>query len=294
MTVSPTLTKRDPIRSGPPTVRAPPRHHHRPCDVRGLARLSRFSFTRPAPFPICPCHRRSTSARRLTRKSLLAAPAAAVASGLRPPRGALALLGAPPSPTIAQRWLGSLELGGTTVELAHPADLVGLEGREPARADPPALSRRRRPLEQLGFRGTERTRTGSPTTERAAARRADMDPRDHGSGDLPHAHARRHATAPRQCQRWRGSHGARKHRPAARHGREPAAGHAEPVGGGGPATDHGPPSVGPGTVATNDARIRSSANGLRPPHGQPQRLRGERSARHGRTQAVACCASPRS
>ena len=65
---------------------------------------------------------------------MLAASAGAVASGLLRPRAALALLAGPPAPTLAQRWLGVLTPEGATIELGHPADLVGLEWRAPAQA----------------------------------------------------------------------------------------------------------------------------------------------------------------
>src|SRR5665213_157254 len=74
------------------------------------------------------------SARRITRRSLLAASAGAVGSGLLAPRAALALLGGPPSATLARRWLGILTPQGATIELGHPADLVGLEWQAPAQA----------------------------------------------------------------------------------------------------------------------------------------------------------------
>ncbi|MGH2833505.1 MAG: hypothetical protein ACRDK2_12100, partial [Solirubrobacteraceae bacterium] len=75
------------------------------------------------------------SARRITRRSLLASTAGAIAGGLLRPGGALALLASPSLPTLEQRWLGGITPEGTTVELTRPADLVGLEWREPARAD---------------------------------------------------------------------------------------------------------------------------------------------------------------
>ncbi|HTC61020.1 MAG TPA: N-acetylmuramoyl-L-alanine amidase [Solirubrobacteraceae bacterium] len=67
------------------------------------------------------------SARRITRRSLLVASAGALGSAVLRPRTALALLGGPPSPTLAQRWLGTLTPTVATVELASPADLVGVE-----------------------------------------------------------------------------------------------------------------------------------------------------------------------
>jgi hypothetical protein len=73
------------------------------------------------------------SARRITRRSLLAASAGAVASGLLRPPTALALLGQPPTPTLARHQLGLLPPQGATVELRHPADLVGVEWQAPAK-----------------------------------------------------------------------------------------------------------------------------------------------------------------
>jgi hypothetical protein len=67
------------------------------------------------------------SARRITRRSLLVASAGALGSGVLRPRTALALLGGPPSPTLVQRRLGALTPTVATVELASPADLVGVE-----------------------------------------------------------------------------------------------------------------------------------------------------------------------
>jgi hypothetical protein len=67
------------------------------------------------------------SARRITRRSLLVASAGALGSVVLRPRTALALLGGPPSPTLAQHWLGALTPTVATVELASPADLVGVE-----------------------------------------------------------------------------------------------------------------------------------------------------------------------
>jgi N-acetylmuramoyl-L-alanine amidase len=74
------------------------------------------------------------SARPITRRSLLAASAGVIASRLLRPRAALALLGGPPAPTLAQRWLGVLTPEGATIELERPADLVGLEWQGPAQA----------------------------------------------------------------------------------------------------------------------------------------------------------------
>ncbi len=74
------------------------------------------------------------SARRITRRSLLAASAGAVGSGLLRPRTALALLDGPPSPSLTQRWIGALTPEGATIELGHTVDLVGLEWHGPAKA----------------------------------------------------------------------------------------------------------------------------------------------------------------
>jgi hypothetical protein len=67
------------------------------------------------------------SQRRITRRSLLVASAGALGSGALRPRTALALLGGPPSPVLAQRRLGALTSTVATVALASPADLVGVE-----------------------------------------------------------------------------------------------------------------------------------------------------------------------
>ncbi len=74
------------------------------------------------------------SARRITRRSLLAAGAGAMTGGLLRPGRALALLAGVAHPTLSQRRLGAVTPEGTTVELGHPADLVGLDWQEPARA----------------------------------------------------------------------------------------------------------------------------------------------------------------
>jgi hypothetical protein len=75
------------------------------------------------------------SARRITRRSLLVASAGAIGSGMLRPRAALALLDGPPSPTLAQHWLGALTPTIASVELTSPADLAGLEWHGPAQAD---------------------------------------------------------------------------------------------------------------------------------------------------------------
>jgi len=76
------------------------------------------------------------SARRMTRRSLLAATAAAAAGGLVRPRGVLAaLLGPPPRPELQARWLGRVAPGVTpTIELTRVADLVGVQWQAPGGA----------------------------------------------------------------------------------------------------------------------------------------------------------------
>ncbi len=74
------------------------------------------------------------STRRLTRRSLLAASAGAMAGGLLRPRGALAALAGAPAPTLSERRLGQVGPTGATVELTRPADLVGVEWQGAARA----------------------------------------------------------------------------------------------------------------------------------------------------------------
>ena len=70
----------------------------------------------------------------MTRRSLLAATAGALAGGIVRPGGALASLAWPPPPTVWQRPLGRLPATGATVELLRSADLVGIEWRAPAGA----------------------------------------------------------------------------------------------------------------------------------------------------------------
>jgi len=73
-------------------------------------------------------------ARRLTRRSLLAAGAGALAGGLLRPGGVLAALAGPPEPVLFERWLGALPAAGDTVELSRNADLIGVEWTAPAKA----------------------------------------------------------------------------------------------------------------------------------------------------------------
>jgi hypothetical protein len=68
----------------------------------------------------------------LTRRSLLAAGAGAVAGGLLRPGGAIAAIAGPARPRMGERRIGRVAPGTTTVELAGVADLVGLEWRSPA------------------------------------------------------------------------------------------------------------------------------------------------------------------
>ncbi len=77
-----------------------------------------------------------SSARPLTRRSLLTTAAGATAGALlRRPAGALAALGALSlSPMLERRFLGALGPGATTVELRRSADLVGVEWQGPADA----------------------------------------------------------------------------------------------------------------------------------------------------------------
>ena len=84
------------------------------------------------------------SARRLTRRSLLASAAGAVAGGMVRPRGVFAAQAGPPRPVFEERWLGPLGPGGTTVTLRRVADLVGVEWQSPAAAGV-----------QLRFRGAD-------------------------------------------------------------------------------------------------------------------------------------------
>jgi hypothetical protein len=75
------------------------------------------------------------TAGRMTRRSLLVAAGGAFASGgLMHPAGALAALTRPANPVLADRWLGAVAAGQRTIELAHSADLLGIEWRGPAEA----------------------------------------------------------------------------------------------------------------------------------------------------------------
>jgi hypothetical protein len=74
------------------------------------------------------------SAGGITRRSLLAAGAGAIASGLTRPAGALAVLTYPPRPSLSEQWVGRLPPGGRTIELARAADLIGVQWESPAGA----------------------------------------------------------------------------------------------------------------------------------------------------------------
>jgi hypothetical protein len=73
------------------------------------------------------------SARPMTRRSVLALGAGAMAGGLLGPGGALAALADPP-PSLSEQWLGRLAMGASTIELARHADLVGVQWQAPAEA----------------------------------------------------------------------------------------------------------------------------------------------------------------
>ncbi len=75
------------------------------------------------------------SARRLTRRSLLASTAGALAGAVGRPGVVLAALAGPPRPVLEERWLGRLGPAGTTVGLGRVADLLGVEWQTPAQAN---------------------------------------------------------------------------------------------------------------------------------------------------------------
>jgi hypothetical protein len=72
--------------------------------------------------------------RPITRRSLLAATAGALAGGMLRPVGAWAVLSGGPRPTVWRQPLGRLPAAGATIELGRPADLVGVQWRAPAEA----------------------------------------------------------------------------------------------------------------------------------------------------------------
>jgi hypothetical protein len=67
----------------------------------------------------------------MTRRSLLAATAGAVAGAMLRPGATLASLAAAAGPEVWVRGLGALPAAGATVELGRSADLVGVEWRAP-------------------------------------------------------------------------------------------------------------------------------------------------------------------
>jgi N-acetylmuramoyl-L-alanine amidase len=71
----------------------------------------------------------------MTRRSMLAAAAGAIAGGvLARPSRSFAAPAAAPAPALESRWLGALPAGVHQLELARGADLLGLEWRAPADA----------------------------------------------------------------------------------------------------------------------------------------------------------------
>jgi hypothetical protein len=73
-------------------------------------------------------------AHRLTRRSLLAAGAGALAGGVVRPAGALATLAGPPQPVLSEQWVGELPATGARIELMRNADLIGVQWTEPTPA----------------------------------------------------------------------------------------------------------------------------------------------------------------
>ena len=76
------------------------------------------------------------SERAITRRSLLAGGAGAALGGLLRPHAALAALGAPAPARLSTRDLGTVGPAATTLALARPADLVGVEWTAPTGAQP--------------------------------------------------------------------------------------------------------------------------------------------------------------
>jgi N-acetylmuramoyl-L-alanine amidase-like protein len=74
------------------------------------------------------------TARAITRRSLLAMSAGALAGGLTRPGSALGALAGPPRPSLQERWLGDLAGAPVTIELSRVADMVALEWQAPAQA----------------------------------------------------------------------------------------------------------------------------------------------------------------
>ncbi|MCW2970819.1 MAG: hypothetical protein JWO23_1946, partial [Solirubrobacterales bacterium] len=67
------------------------------------------------------------SAPRLTRRSVIAAGAGAVAAGLLRPAGGLAALASAPHASLSEQRVGPLGPAGVTVELTRAADLLGVQ-----------------------------------------------------------------------------------------------------------------------------------------------------------------------
>jgi hypothetical protein len=67
------------------------------------------------------------SAPRLTRRSVIAAGAGAVAAGLLRPAGGLAAVTSAAQPSLSELWVGRVDAAGVTVELPRAADLVGVQ-----------------------------------------------------------------------------------------------------------------------------------------------------------------------
>jgi hypothetical protein len=80
------------------------------------------------------CNGLLMTARPMTRRSLLAASAGALAAAMVRPGATLALLSGPPRPSVWARPLGRLPVGVATIDLRRSADLVGLEWLAPADA----------------------------------------------------------------------------------------------------------------------------------------------------------------
>jgi hypothetical protein len=74
------------------------------------------------------------TARPMTRRSLLAATAGALAGEILRPGATIAALYGPPRPTVWGRRIGGLPASVATIELGRSADLVGVEWRAPAGA----------------------------------------------------------------------------------------------------------------------------------------------------------------
>ncbi len=147
------------------------------------------------------------SARRITRRSLLAASAGAVGGGLlrAARRRSRCSAGRRPRPSRSAG-LDCSRPQGATVELGHPRGSRGsrMAGARPGRCVD-ALPWPGRQVEQLGLSGGKRSRAGSAPRGRPAGGRADLDGGSHSGAGSRHAPAERRAAAPGRRQRWRGS-----------------------------------------------------------------------------------------